>query len=271
METPDFIVKLLGLQGTDWVSCVFNFIGTILAVLAGSYFTIKLYNMERKDKNTEAAKNKEEDNVSNINILIMNIIDGVLDAETNYQTAEEQKNVFKENVKKEDRLRYSCAKTCDPIEIENITKKFALDLPSVMLSLHGLATLLDWANRYREQRNLCLTKDSVPDELYKQKIENEKDMSITIIRRLVPSFLVIYDYAFTKYGKEYTILKPSQEEFFKDIWKYLKQDLTKDRIELILQYKFKNKKILKWFFTDLKERYEKDKTQKDTEEKKDAE
>ncbi len=262
METPDFIIKLLGLQGTDWVSCIFNFVGTILAVFAGSLFTMYLYNKERKDKLLEETERERKQKIENINILLVHLLECIYDAQINYKQVKEQ-----ENIPRAERVRFVAENDCDPELVISLSRTLVSELPSVVLKLNDLRENLKWTNKYRENRNNAMNKT---EESYKKEQERELNWNKKMINSVLPPLLVIYDYAINVYGKNptiftraHTILMISQSDYINyNIWEYLDSDFSQVKIESSLQYKFKTKAIVKWFFKDLKEKYEIEKAKK---------
>ena len=144
--------------------------------------------------------------------------------------------------------------------IEEKSQYFIEKLPCLSLYSSVLKTYFKWSKIYRDRRNSYIKTNN--STWYQKTCEQEYKNNKILITDLCQMLLVIYDYAIANWGKEYSILKLSKREYISNVWLYLDDDFTKIRVETAMQYKFKNKALVKWFFVILKEKCAKQKNDK---------
>lgn len=233
---------------TLWTTLM-NGLVTLSAAFFGSFVTFKIYQQDKLDKTNKENKLIEEEKVKNLNILLIQLLECVYNTLLSLEVVEEQKNIYENNYAKA--VKRAFRNNCDIETINTAIKHFIIELPGVMHNLNSLNLFLEWSKTYRERRNEIIYK-KLSKESYNIASKREFDILEDIIYIIVPSLLVIYDFAISNFGENYTILKISKKEFLKEVWKYLPKDFKSIDVEANLQYKFQSEAILKWFFEILK-------------------
>ena len=267
MQTPELIIKLIDSSKVDWITPA----ATLIAALCGSLFTLLFFWIQRMCQKSEEKNVKKEKRIYDLNTLLIQLADCIYDTKQNIDFTNGQKDFCVKNYEGVD--YYEAYNGCDAKLIKESSLSLTRELPTVVYMLNGLENKIKETEVYRNERN-NLIKDKNPDNnKYTTAIEDEIQWSRNMLNdSVVPSILVIYDYAVSTYGKEYSIFDIKKRQMFSDIWAHLDEDdFTIEQIQNLMQYEFKNKELLEWFFKEIKEEYEKDKAQKDTEENKDAE
>lgn len=257
---PHLIIKLLS-EGTDWASLLINFVSTLLAVIVGACGTFYLYNKEQKDKNLLRRTELEVEQVKAVNFLIVHLWTALSDAITNNKVTKEQEDYFSPTYPVDaDRNSYVIENNSNLNIIEEKSQYFIEKLPCLSLYSSTLKTSFKWSKIYRDRRNSYMKTNNIIG--YKKTCISEYKNNKSLIIDLCQMLLVIYDYAITNWDKKYAILKISKREYISNVWLYLDEDFTRVKVETAMQYKFKNKALVKWFFVILKERCERQKGNK---------
>ena len=245
---PDLVVKLLS-EGTDWLSLLMNFIVTIAGVGVGAFCTYFLYNKEKKDKEQQQIKELETKQVRAANELIIHLWATLRDSIKNNETIDENRTKIK------NLTLYVAERNYNWDTVKENSKIFIDTLPCLYLNAVMLDNSIKLSQNYRGQGEDYIKKENING--YNEISNYEYEQNKFLIKYLSTMLLIIYDYAVSKWGKNYTILKISNRDPIVNTWKYLDDNFTENLVKKNMQYEFRNEEIVNWFFGTLKNEHKK--------------
>lgn len=244
------IIQKFLLERTELLAILINFIGTLGGVLVGSYWTYFLYKQEKKDKETQQTKDLEMEQVKAANELIIHLWTALSDTMSNNEVVDKQRNIFTNPDPNDDRTSYVVEANYDWNVVKTKAQYFIEKLPCLTLYSVWLEESFKWSRTYRERRNHLIKTNTKSG--YEEKCQHEYKNNKHLIRFLSEMLLVIYDYASTRWKREYTILRISKRKYISNVWLYLDDDFTKTYVQADMQYEFQNPALARWFFRMLK-------------------
>lgn len=182
--SPEQFTEIIkNVQPSNWSTIL----AAIISAYLGSFSSLYMYTKQRKDKEKDEKRIKEEENVAKVNLLLLNLLQSIDDQIANID------NLEKSSINKK---KYAIREVADYNCIYEYIKIFSMKLPEILYELNMLKNITYWIKEYGDR--FYKNRDEENKSSYRKEINKA-------LKIIIPSILVIYDYACIKF-KGYNIL-----------------------------------------------------------------